>query len=57
MLLLCESTHHAGKKSLPPEENIAYRAEKNLPTARSKICLPAGEKTPYRMMANSSYRA
>jgi hypothetical protein len=57
MLLLCESTHHAGKKSLPPEENIAYRTEKKVLTVQRKFCLPAGENTPYRMMANSSYRA
>ncbi len=31
--------------------------EKILLTAQRKICLPGGEKTPYRMMANSSYRA
>jgi len=34
MLLLCESTHHAGKKSLPPEENIAYRTEKKVLTVQ-----------------------
>ena len=31
--------------------------EKILLTAQRKICLPGEEKTPYRMMANSSYRA
>jgi len=60
----CESTHHAGKSPYRRKKNLltapkksAYCAEKILPTARRKICLPAGEKTPYRMMANSSYRA
>jgi hypothetical protein len=49
MLLLCESTHHAGKKSLPPEENIAYRTEKKVLIVQRKFCLPHEEKSAYRL--------
>jgi hypothetical protein len=45
----CESTRHAGKKSLPSEVNYAYRTEKKVLTVQKKFCLLREEKSAYRV--------